>query len=47
MQCLFRALAYVHSKKLVHGDVKPSNFFFNRPQMTGVLGDFGFVQVRI
>ncbi len=36
------ALAYCHEKKVLHKDIKPSNYFFRDPEKTQlVLGDFG------
>ena len=44
MHGLISALAYMHSKKVIHRDVKPANFLFDPKTMHGVLIDFGLCE---
>lgn len=41
---LFRALAFVHSKGIIHRDVKPQNFLYDVSRQHGVLVDFGLAE---
>ena len=43
---LLRALAYVHSHGIIHRDVKPANFLFDRRHRKFALVDFGLAQGR-
>ncbi|KAE9407173.1 kinase-like protein [Gymnopus androsaceus JB14] len=41
MRCLFRALRDIHSRRIIHRDVKPANFLFDPRTGVGTLCDFG------
>ncbi|KAJ3715894.1 kinase-like protein [Lentinula guzmanii] len=41
MRCLFRALRDIHSRRIIHRDVKPANFLFDPRTGIGTLCDFG------
>lgn len=41
---LFRALAFVHSKDVIHRDLKPTNFLYDPFKGKGVLVDFGLAE---
>ncbi|ORY11794.1 kinase-like domain-containing protein [Clohesyomyces aquaticus] len=41
---LFTALRSVHAQKILHRDVKPTNFLYNPEQARGVLVDFGLAE---
>ena len=45
MCTLLRALADIHSRGIIHRDVKPANFLFDYESGEGVLCDFGLAEV--
>ncbi|RKP39913.1 kinase-like domain-containing protein, partial [Dimargaris cristalligena] len=47
LYCLFSALEYTHRHKILHRDVKPSNFLFNIDTQHGVLVDFGLAHKKV
>ncbi|ANZ73629.1 BA75_00875T0 [Komagataella pastoris] len=44
MHELFKALSFVHSKRVIHRDVKPTNFLYDPFRRRGVLVDFGLAE---
>ncbi|KAI8819660.1 kinase-like domain-containing protein [Fimicolochytrium jonesii] len=44
MRALLSGLEHIHKYRIIHRDVKPSNFLYNLKMRTGVLCDFGLAQ---
>ena len=45
MRDLFRGLAFIHERQIIHLDVKPDNYMYDPVKHVGTLGDFGFGHV--
>lgn len=46
-RCMFRALRDIHSRRIIHRDVKPANFLFDPETGVGTLCDFGLACVGL
>jgi len=41
---ILEGIAYLHSEKIIHGDLKPGNVFINKGDIK--IGDFGLVTIK-
>ena len=46
-RCMFRALHDIHTRGIIHRDVKPANFLFDPQTGVGTLCDFGLASVSL
>lgn len=44
MRELFESLSFVHSKRIIHRDIKPTNFLYDPFRKRGILVDFGLAE---
>ena len=41
MRCLLTAIGWLHYNRIIHQDIKPNNFLYDKARKTGKLADMG------